>query len=159
MDWPKDTTEAKNAYYGDFRQPHWQELNLIRIEAPFMMRYGKVPLVHGILVHRKIANSLNIIFNGMWEFCRHDQAAIDRTGLSDFGGCYNVRKIAGSNNWSNHSWACAIDLSPSTNGFRHDSSTTLASPVIDAFKGQEARWGGDYKGRKDPMHFEFVSPA
>jgi len=31
--------------------------------------------------------------------------------------------------------------------------------VIDAFKHQGARWGGDYRGRKDPMHFEFVSPA
>ena len=29
--------------------------------------------------------------------------------------------------------------------------------VIDAFKRQGALWGGDYKGRTDPMHFEFCS--
>jgi hypothetical protein len=28
---------------------------------------------------------------------------------------------------------------------------------VNAFKNQGALWGGDYKGRKDPMHFEFVS--
>ena len=27
----------------------------------------------------------------------------------------------------------------------------------DAFKRQGARWGGDFKKRTDPMHFEFVS--
>ncbi len=34
---------------------------------------------------------------------------------------------------------------------------TLSTLVIDAFKKQGFRWGGDYKGRKDPMHFEAVS--
>ena len=31
------------------------------------------------------------------------------------------------------------------------------SIVVDAFKRQGARWGGDFKKRTDPMHFEFVS--
>jgi hypothetical protein len=37
--------------------------------------------------------------------------------------------------------------------------TTLSRNVIDVFRAHGARWGGDYKGRKDPMHFEFVRPA
>jgi hypothetical protein len=123
---------------------------------PFAMSYDKQPLPHGILVHKLIVPALTLVFNEIWAKCTQDQGAVDKTGASDFGGCYNIRNIAGSNNWSNHSWACAIDLSPGTNGF--NMHPTLGNLVIEAFKKQGARWGGDYHGRKDPMHFEFVSP-
>lgn len=154
--WPHDDTHAKNAFYGDFHGKAWASLNLVHITAPFQMRYAKKP-VPSILVHRKIAPALMAVFNEIWDKCHHEQDTVDQTGVSDYGGCFNIRPIAGSNNFSNHSWACAIDLSPETNGFRHDASTTLAATVIDAFKRQGALWGGDYHGRKDPMHFEFVS--
>lgn len=123
------------------------------------MFYEKKALPNGILVNTKCADAIMAALNEIWFKCNHDQAAVDKTGASDYGGCFCPRKIAGSNNWSNHSWAAAIDLSPTTNGFRYDHSTTLSNIVIDAFKAQGARWGGDYKGRKDPMHFEFVSPS
>lgn len=155
MNWPKDTTQAKNAFYGDFHSPGWQAVNLIHIAPPFMMYYAKKPLSHGILVHKKVANAMMAAFQEIWDKCDHDQKKVDKTGASDFGGCFNIRNIAGSNNWSNHSWACAIDLSPASNGFNMKS--TLSNIVVAAFKRQGARWGGDYKGRKDPMHFEFVS--
>ena len=156
--WPHDDTASKNAFYGDFHSPGWQDLNLVHMVAPFIMYYEKQPLTHGILVHRKIVPPLMIIFNLIWEACGQDQAKVDATGISDWGGCFNIRNIAGSNNWSNHSWACAVDISPSTNGF-NVTDTTIAHPVIDAFKAQGALWGGDYVGCKDPMHFEFVSRA
>lgn len=35
--WPKDNTAAKNAFYGNFKQPNWGNQYLIRIHAPFMM--------------------------------------------------------------------------------------------------------------------------
>ena len=154
--WPHDDTASKNAFNGDFHSKAWGTLNLVHITAPFQMYYDKKP-IPSILVHRKIASALELAFEEIWHKCGADQHAVDKTGASDYGGCFNIRNIAGSNNWSNHSWAAAIDLSPSTNGFRHDASTTLSNIVIDAFKGQGALWGGDYHGRKDPMHFEFVS--
>lgn len=156
--WPHDTTAAKNVFYGDFHSPGWQEKNLVHYIPPFMMYYDKHPLPHGILVHRLIVPSLTIIFQEIWDKCHHDQATVDKTGASDFGGCFNIRNIAGSNSYSNHSWACALDLSPGSNGFRYNASTTIANTVIDAFKRQGFRWGGDYHGRKDPMHFEAVQP-
>ena len=154
--WPHDDTVSKNAFYGDFHSKAWGTLSLIHISAPFQMYYEKHP-IPSVLVHKRISLALTAIFLEIWEKCNHDQFAVNRAGASDYGGCFNIRNIAGSNNWSNHSWACAIDLSPSTNGFRHDASTTLSNIVIDAFKRQGALWGGDYHGRKDPMHFEFVS--
>lgn len=153
--WPKDNTAAKNAFYGDFHAKGWQDLNLAHMTPPFIMRYDGKPLLRGILVHRKIVPALTAAFQEIWDECAHDQMKVDKAGASDWGGCFNIRNIAGSNNWSNHSWACAVDLSPGTNGF--NTKGTLSSVVIAAFKRQGARWGGDYKGRKDPMHFEFVS--
>lgn len=154
--WPKDNTEAKNAFFGDFHSKGWEAMNLVHMFPPFMMYYEKQPLKNGILVHRKIVPALTTIFTEVWDKCGHSQAEVDKTGISDFGGCFNIRRIAGSNNWSNHSWAIAIDLSPGSNGFRYNSDTTLSNTVIDAFKRQGFRWGGDYHGRKDPMHFEAV---
>lgn len=155
-DWPLDTTAAKNAFYGDFYVKTWASVYLTRIKPSFAMTYDKRPLPSGILVNKKCADAMLAAFAEIWDRCGHEQAAVDQSGASDYGGCFNIRRIAGANAWSNHSWACAIDLSPSTNGFRYDDSTTLSSVVIDAFKRQGARWGGDYHGRKDPMHFEFV---
>jgi|GEM_PF-6864413 len=154
--WPKDTTAAKMAFYGDFRKKGWEEANLVNITPPFQMYYEKHPL-SSIRVHRLCASAFQAVFNDVLTQCGHDQSKVDATGISDFGGCFNIRAIAGSDNYSNHSWACAIDLSPDSNGFNMQS--TLNTMVVDAFKSRGARWGGDYKGRKDPMHFEWVSPA
>src|SRR5262249_27953506 len=49
----------------------------------------------------------------------------------------------------------AVDINPEGNELRTKGS--MPKFAIDAFKRQGARWGEDYKGRKDPMHFEFVS--
>ena len=156
--WPIDTTEAKNDFYGDFHSPGWQEINLVHMTAPYQLYYDKQLLTHGILVHKKTVDALTLVFQEIWDNCNHDQTQVDAIGMSDFGGCFNIRNIAGSNNWSNHSWACASDWAPSTNSF-NTGHGTMSQIAIDAFKAQGARWGGDYHGRTDPMHFEFVSPA
>lgn len=154
--WPHDDTASKMAFYGDFRQKTWASINLIHIKPPFGMKYEGHPLPSGILVHRKIADALMAVFGEIWDKCGHDQHAVDVTGASDYGGCFNIRPIAGSTNWSNHSWACAIDLNPGGNGF-NTGHGTIGAMVVAAFKRQEFLWGGDYHGRTDPMHFEAVS--
>ncbi len=154
--WPHDDTASKNAFYGDFRSPRWGDKNLVHMLPPFMMYYDKQPMHHGILVHRLIVPALTAVFQEIWDKSNHDQATVDRLGASDWGGCYNPRQIAGSNNWSNHSWACAVDISPTTNGF-NTGHGTLSNTVVDAFKRQDFLWGGDYHGRTDPMHFEATS--
>lgn len=153
--WPHDDTPSKMDFYGNFHASGWQTLNLVHMFAPYNMYYEGQLLTHGILVHKKIVPALQLVFGEIWNKCNHSQKAVDQTGASDFGGCFNIRAIAGSSNYSNHSWACAIDLSPGTNGFNMKS--TLSSIVVDAFKRQGFKWGGDYVGRKDAMHFEAVS--
>jgi hypothetical protein len=77
------------------------------------------------------------------------------------GGTYNCRKIAGSNNYSLHSYGLALDLNPSKNPY----SSTLTTDMPKAFRDDIKRiktgngkqvfeWGGDWSGRKDAMHWE-----
>src|SRR5712671_2684214 len=131
MVWPKDTTEAKNAFYGDFHKKGWQDLNLTHMFAPFPFFYEGIFMKHGILVHSKIKPALSAVFEEVWNKCDRDTAKIKATGVDDFGGCFNIRPIAGTDRWSNHSWACAIDLSPATNGF--NMKPTLGNVVLEAF--------------------------
>ena len=158
MIWPHDDTTSKNAFYGNFHSSGWQQIRLIRMMPPFMMFYDKQPMAHGILVHRLIVPALQAAFSEIWDKCGRDQDTVNKSGASDFGGCFNIRQISGSNNYSNHSWACAIDLWPERNGFNESNpGFTEDSVVVKAFKNQGALWGGNYSGRKDNMHFEFVS--
>jgi hypothetical protein len=153
---------AKLKFYGDPRGPHgespkWRASVEQRLKPPFQMFFAGKP-VKSIAVHKKIADAVTAAFDEIWEACGKDQKKVDKTGASDFGGCFNFRVIAGSKppRLSNHSFGCALDLSPSTNGF-NTGSGTISNIVVAAFKKQGARWGGDFKKRTDPMHFEFVS--
>lgn len=83
---------------------------------------------------------------------------IDRGQLDDWG--YAERPIRGSTTLSNHASGTAIDI----NALRHPLG------AVDTFTPDQVerihrwlksrhgcvRWGGDYKGRKDPMHWEIV---
>jgi hypothetical protein len=158
--WPKDTMEAKVAFYGDPRGPHgvnetWSAKSLTRVVPPFKMTYAGKP-IKSITFHKKAADALSAALDAIWTACGKDQAEIDKYGLSEFGGSFNYRLIRGSSALSNHSFAIAIDIAPSGNalGVTKGKMPPLA---VKAFKDQGARWGGDYKGRKDWMHFEFVS--
>jgi hypothetical protein len=81
-----------------------------------------------------------------------------RGGLDDWG--YAQRPIRGGSTLSNHASGTAIDL----NATKHPLATapsanfTVAQIAqihrIVAVTGGVVRWGGDYTGRKDGMHFE-----
>lgn len=77
------------------------------------------------------------------------------------GGTYNCRKIAGSSNYSLHSYGLALDLNPSRNPFQSTLKTDMPRAFRDDLKriktGNGKRvfeWGGDWSGRKDAMHWE-----
>lgn len=128
------------------------EAQLIKVVPPFKMYYeGKQ--ISSITFHRKAAAALTAALNEIWDKCGHDQKKIDDLRLSVYDGTYNPRKIAGSDRWSNHAFGAAIDIDAAHNGF-NTGHGTMPQVAIDAFKRVGFRWGGDYKGRTDPMHFE-----
>ena len=80
---------------------------------------------------------------------------IDEGTLDDWGYCF--RKVRGSDSVvSNHSSGTAIDL----NALRHplgklNTFSAEKVPMLDALvRKYGLRAGKDYKGRKDPMHYE-----
>lgn len=162
MQWPADTMAAKVAFYGDPRGPHgvnekWFDANMARIVPPWQMQYAGKP-IKTITFHKKCSDALLAALNEIWLACGKDQKTIEKYGLHEFGGTFNYRLIRGSNALSNHSFGIAIDIAPTGNPL---GSRTARWPAfaVQAFKKQGARYGGDYSGRKDPMHAEFVSPA
>lgn len=157
---PPDTMAAKIAFYGDPRGPHgvsdsWFSKNVVRVFPPFQMLYAGKP-IKSIAFHRLASEALTWALKDIWDECDHDQKQIDKFGLSEYGGSFNYRLIRGSSNMSNHSFAIAIDIAPTGNELGKTKGK-MPQFVVDAFKVQGFKWGGDYKGRKDWMHFEAVS--
>jgi len=89
-----------------------------------------------------------------------------RTRRADTGA-YNCRRITGGSGYSLHAYGIAADLNWSTNPYGKRLVTDMPPAMRDAIKAIRTRgghlvfrWGGDYSGNKDAMHFEVVaSPA
>jgi hypothetical protein len=76
------------------------------------------------------------------------------------GQCWGFanRAIRGTSIPSNHSWGLAIDLDAPSNPMTTNPSArhTIGSYASGVAAKYGFRWGGDYVGRKDYMHFEFM---
>lgn len=77
-------------------------------------------------------------------------------GIKSSGG-FNYRPIRGSKTGklSEHGKGLAIDLNAETNALGSE-TTDLPPNVSEIAAKYGLKWGGDFKGRKDPMHFEYV---
>lgn len=73
---------------------------------------------------------------------------------------YGCRPITGTTTVpSNHSWGLAIDINAPVNGYG-SASHTIQQPMATLWNRYGFRWGGNYSGTKDFMHFEFMgTPA
>jgi hypothetical protein len=80
-------------------------------------------------------------------------------------GCWGFadRKIAGSADLSNHASGTALDLNAPAHPLGYNPAANFRPGQIAAIRaivartGGCVRWGGDYTGRRDPMHFEIVA--
>ncbi|EAQ34065.1 hypothetical protein NB311A_06688 [Nitrobacter sp. Nb-311A] len=154
--WPRDNQADLLAFYGTPGPD--VERQLVNVVPPFQMYYDGKPISR-IRFHRKAAGALKAALDEIWEYYGRDQRRIDALGISKYAGTYNPRKVRGSaTKWSNHAYGAAIDLNAAENGLGAGRGN-MPQPVINAFKRQGARWGGDYRGRTDPMHFEFCDAS
>jgi hypothetical protein len=76
---------------------------------------------------------------------------------------YFYKQIQGSSSLSNHASGTAIDLNAPNHPMGKSGTFSVAQRnairnILHACEGV-VRWGGDYSGRKDEMHFEIVGNA
>jgi hypothetical protein len=83
---------------------------------------------------------------------------------------YAVRPVRGqTTGYSNHSGACAVDYNATQHPLATKPESNFTAQQISRIRelmkkfvglGQRVfRWGGDYSGRKDPMHFEIIATS
>jgi muramidase (phage lysozyme) len=118
----------------------WQQANLVSI---------KTPSGQGLQVHKEAASA----FSGFL-------ADLEATGyvIKKVGG-YNYRtKNGGAEGLSEHAFGNAIDINwfEDGNGFSQELVTNLPANVSQMAAKWGLSWGGDWKGKKDAMHFEWT---
>ena len=77
------------------------------------------------------------------------------------GGCRAIKRSDGTltDTPSNHSWGLALDINAPENVFG-GATHTIPPAMARLWNTYGFRWGGDYPGTKDWMHFEFMgTPA
>lgn len=75
------------------------------------------------------------------------------SGDQDDDWSYANRPIRGKLVASNHSWGLAVDIDATQFGL--GSKKRLPQWIVDLWRAHGFDYGGDWSGRKDPMHFEF----
>lgn len=80
---------------------------------------------------------------------------LEATGyqIKSIGG-YNYRNIAGTSKLSNHAFGNAIDINPQANPMGRNLVTDMPTGISAIAARNGFDWGGDWKSKKDAMHFE-----
>lgn len=128
---------------GDPRQPGWQDANLTTVKSPSGV---------GFQVNKVAANDFQGFLNDL-EATGYKPNADDSSG-------YNLRDIRGGHDLSEHAYGNAIDVNSNDNPMTHgDVKTNLPANISEIAAGHNMIWGGNWQGRKDPMHFEWAGPG
>ena len=98
-----------------------------------------------ILINKEFQSKLKTAFTNLERAGLH-------TEIKTYDGCYNNRSVRGSESKSLHAWAMAIDLNASLEKLGQ-SGTHWSAQFVAIMKAAGLFWGGDWRGRKDNMHF------
>jgi hypothetical protein len=146
---PHDDTASLTDFYG----PPGTPSNMVLVAPPWQMTYEGRP-VRGVQIHHKLAASLREVFEDIAAQIGRDWTRLP-PGAVKFSGSYNYRPIRGSSRASCHAFGAAIDMDAEDNPMNtRGNRGTMSALVINAFKRQGWFWGGDFKHRQDPMHFQ-----
>lgn len=132
---------------GSLQESAWKAKYLVRAEA--------IHSVKTLLLHRAVV----VHFNALNLYLQKNGAKLGEK-VDDWGWANrDIRGFSGTKSY--HAWALAEDLDATEHplGQRH---TTFAdnererNEIRLVCKLLGLRWGYDYSGRPDPMHFEFI---
>ena len=142
--------------FGSIKDPKFEAKNIVFFDLPYPLKYDGATVVrarcHRLAVDHFIAAFKNV------------QAAGLASRFVEFNGIYERRAIRGSvGRASTHSWGIAIDMEAFDVRVGDQTTYPLGSKrrfpeaIVKAFTSVGFVYGGDFTGRKDPMHFQLAT--
>lgn len=139
------------ATYGNPSDPKFEATELAKFALPYAMTFGRgdsAAIIHQARCHKLAVERFKAALDAIVDAGLQDEA-------SEFNGIYAFRSIRGfGGHLSAHAWGLAIDLNAS--------KLPLGSPkdqhpgVIAAFTSAGFAYGGEFRSRRDPMHFSLT---
>lgn len=134
-------------FFGDPAMQGFERENIVLFDLPYPLLYNGERVgksrCHRLAKNNFIAVLTAISAAGMEDRCRN------------YGGIYNNRPQRGGTRLSAHAWGIAIDLEPAL--YPLGSSKRFDDSIIEIFSRFGFAYGGDFTGRKDPMHFQLCT--
>jgi hypothetical protein len=156
---PHDDTASLISYYGDPRNglEAWKAANVVSVVCPWVLFYEGKRWNHPIQFHHKQAGNLKQAMDTIWAACgRTDDSAL-LTHVRNFSGSGEFRAVRGSSRLSTHAFWASLDFDAERLPLNHGvPKTEMPEEIVNAFIASGAFWGGNYTGRKDPMHFQYA---
>ncbi len=96
----------------------WERDNLVLVPIPWraVASWDQSLKIKALCVHRRVAQSLARVLDRIWNDFGQSQKAIEIAGMHLIGGGYVWRAMRGGSRLSMHSYGCAVDFDPDSNG-------------------------------------------
>ena len=131
--------------FGNLDLPNWEAKHLEVFTLPYPLLYEGKKVTRARCHHLAVEN-FQKAFNDIKAAGLQDQ-------VKNYSGIFAERSIRGqSKHPSTHSWGIAIDLE--ADRFPLGSNERFSDAIIKTFQNAGFFYGGDFKSRKDPMHFQ-----
>lgn len=133
--------------FGSLDDPAFEDKNIVLFDLPYPLLYdGKE--VRRTRCHRLMVEIFQEVFREI--------EAKDLVGeAKNFGGIYARRGIRGQDSHpSTHSWGVAIDLEPKR--YPLGSLERMPDELVEIFTDKGFFYGGFFKSRRDPQHFQWA---
>ncbi|HYD60729.1 MAG TPA: M15 family metallopeptidase [Noviherbaspirillum sp.] len=134
--------------FGNLDDPRFEELHIKAFQLPYPLLYEGIP-VHRARCHKLLIENFQKAFESI-------KKAGFENEVKNYSGIYARRSIRGfGSHPSTHSWGIAIDLEAEK--YPLGSTKRMPDQIVQCFREAGFFYGGDFKSRKDPMHFQFCT--
>lgn len=140
----------------DFSSKHWANqskwMTSVKVDPSYSDKWfvgDSKQEVQSVYCNKDMAGPLQKALQSV-----HDKGLVHL--LKSYDGCFNIRMVRGGNSASAHAYGLAIDLNASENSLGKDHGGFFDHPeFVKCFTDQGFDWGGNFKSRKDAMHFSW----
>lgn len=142
--------------FGNPTEKGWAAKNIAYVTPPFAMSMGNIP-ISKIKINKVAEASLKAVLNDIWIACDKSQAKVAKAHADRFSGDWVVRPMRGGTAPSMHSFALAIDLDAANNPLGAINTFFMPGSLVPTvFKDHGWVWGGDWRTRRDGMHYQYA---